>query len=78
MFFCVFVSGSESKEEDDQLRLYAVDSYLTVLKGHTSHLPQCFLQVMSWVCTTCIYTHTQHSFDDSQKRSALRLIEILV
>uniref|UniRef100_A0A672M3T8 AP-4 complex subunit epsilon n=1 Tax=Sinocyclocheilus grahami TaxID=75366 RepID=A0A672M3T8_SINGR len=51
-------------EEDDQLRLYAVDSYLTVLKGHTSHLPQCFLQVMSWVLGE--YAHLQESVDQRE------------
>lgn len=44
------MSGSDCKEDDDQLRVYAVDSYLNVLKGNCFHLPQHFLQVMSWVC----------------------------
>ncbi|XP_043083718.1 AP-4 complex subunit epsilon-1 [Puntigrus tetrazona] len=60
-FLRLLAEGTESKEEDDQLRLYAVASYLTVLKGHTSHLPQCFLQVMSWVLGE--YAHLQESVD---------------
>uniref|UniRef100_A0A673GLL8 AP-4 complex subunit epsilon n=1 Tax=Sinocyclocheilus rhinocerous TaxID=307959 RepID=A0A673GLL8_9TELE len=60
-------------EEDDQLRLYAVDSYLTVLKGHTSHLPQCFLQVMSWVLGE--YAHLQESVD---QREVIRLLTQLL
>ncbi|XP_016113142.1 AP-4 complex subunit epsilon-1 [Sinocyclocheilus grahami] len=63
-FLRLLAEGSESKEEDDQLRLYAVDSYLTVLKGHTSHLPQCFLQVMSWVLGE--YAHLQESVDQRE------------
>uniref|UniRef100_A0A8C1GNL3 AP-4 complex subunit epsilon n=1 Tax=Cyprinus carpio TaxID=7962 RepID=A0A8C1GNL3_CYPCA len=60
-------------EEDDQLRLYAVESYLTVLKGHTSHLPQCFLQVMSWVLGE--YAHLQESVD---RREVIRLLTQLL
>ncbi|XP_058623856.1 AP-4 complex subunit epsilon-1 isoform X2 [Onychostoma macrolepis] len=72
-FLRLLAEGSESKEEDDQLRLYAVDSYLTVLKGHTSHLPQCFLQVMSWVLGE--YAHLQESMD---QREVTRLLTQLL
>uniref|UniRef100_A0AAR2IX48 AP-4 complex subunit epsilon n=1 Tax=Pygocentrus nattereri TaxID=42514 RepID=A0AAR2IX48_PYGNA len=48
-FLRLFADGSESEEQDRQLKLYAVDSYLAVLKGDCSHLPQRFLQVISWV-----------------------------
>ncbi|XP_016324404.1 AP-4 complex subunit epsilon-1 [Sinocyclocheilus anshuiensis] len=72
-FLRLLAEGSESKEEDDQLRLYAVDSYLTVLKGHTSHLPQCFLQVMSWVLGE--YAHLQESVD---QREVIRLLTQLL
>uniref|UniRef100_A0A8C1JVN5 AP-4 complex subunit epsilon n=1 Tax=Cyprinus carpio TaxID=7962 RepID=A0A8C1JVN5_CYPCA len=65
------------REEDDQLRLYAVNSYLTVLNGDASHLPQRFLQVMSWVCTTT-HTHTHTHTHTQNKNSAMRLIQILV
>ncbi|KAL1247148.1 hypothetical protein QQF64_022524, partial [Cirrhinus molitorella] len=63
-FLRLLAEGSESKEEDDQLRLYAVDSYLTVLKGDASHLPQHFLQVMSWVLGE--YGHLQESVDQHE------------
>ncbi|XP_026110031.1 AP-4 complex subunit epsilon-1-like [Carassius auratus] len=72
-FLRLLAEGSESKEEDDQLRLYAVESYLTVLKGHTSHLPQCFLQVMSWVLGE--YAHLQGSVD---RREVIRLLTQLL
>uniref|UniRef100_A0AAY4ELC9 AP-4 complex subunit epsilon n=1 Tax=Denticeps clupeoides TaxID=299321 RepID=A0AAY4ELC9_9TELE len=39
--------GSE-EEEQQQLRVFAVDSYLTLLESDTAHLPQRFLQVISW------------------------------
>ncbi|XP_026775724.2 AP-4 complex subunit epsilon-1 [Pangasianodon hypophthalmus] len=48
-FLRLLAEGSDAEEDDRQLRLYAVDSYMTVLKGDCSHLPQCFLQVISWV-----------------------------
>ncbi|KAL7857667.1 hypothetical protein AOLI_G00177690 [Acnodon oligacanthus] len=48
-FLRLFAEGSESEEQDRQLKLFAVDSYLAVLKGDCSHLPQRFLQVISWV-----------------------------
>lgn len=48
-FLRLLEEGSDVEEEDRQLRLYAVDSYMAVLKGDCSHLPQCFLQVISWV-----------------------------
>ncbi|XP_059391980.1 AP-4 complex subunit epsilon-1-like [Carassius carassius] len=72
-FLRLLAEGSESKEEDDQLRLYAVESYLTVLKGHSSHLPQCFIQVMSWVLGE--YAHLQGSVD---RREVIRLLTQLL
>ncbi|XP_060770460.1 AP-4 complex subunit epsilon-1 [Neoarius graeffei] len=48
-FLRLLAEGSDVEEDDRQLRLYAVDSYMAVLKGDCSHLPQCFLQVISWV-----------------------------
>ncbi|KAA0724674.1 AP-4 complex subunit epsilon-1 [Triplophysa tibetana] len=44
-FLRLLAEGSNCKEDDDQLRLYAVDSYLNVLKGNCFHLPQHFLQL---------------------------------
>ncbi|KAI4903115.1 hypothetical protein NFI96_015692 [Prochilodus magdalenae] len=48
-FLRLLAEGSGSEEEDRQLKLYAVDSYLAELKGDCSRLPQRFLQVISWV-----------------------------
>ncbi|XP_048014044.1 AP-4 complex subunit epsilon-1 [Megalobrama amblycephala] len=72
-FLRLLAEGSESKEEDDELRLYAVDSYLTVLKGDTSHLPQRFLQVMSWVLGE--YSDLQECVD---QREVIRLLTKLL
>lgn len=63
-FLRLLAEGSDCKEDDDQLRLFAVDSYLTVLKGKCSHLPQHFLQVMSWVLGE--YSHLQESVDQRE------------
>ncbi|KTF90096.1 hypothetical protein cypCar_00041750 [Cyprinus carpio] len=68
-FLRLLAEGSESKEEDDQLRLYAVNSYLTVLKGDASHLPQRFLQVLGE------YAHLQESVD---QREVIRLLTQLL
>ncbi|KAK3526291.1 hypothetical protein QTP70_022699 [Hemibagrus guttatus] len=48
-FLRLLAEGSDTEEDDRHLKLYAVDSYLALLKGDCSHLPQCFLQVISWV-----------------------------
>ncbi|XP_072528422.1 AP-4 complex subunit epsilon-1 [Salminus brasiliensis] len=48
-FLRLLAEGSDSEEDDRQLKLYAVHSYLTVLKDDCSRLPQHFLQVISWV-----------------------------
>lgn len=42
-------TGFDSKEEDRKLRLFAVDSYVSLLQGEPDKLPQRFLQVISWV-----------------------------
>lgn len=36
-------------EEDRKLRLFAVDSYVSLLQEEPDKLPQRFLQVISWV-----------------------------
>ncbi|KAJ6664102.1 hypothetical protein lerEdw1_008317 [Lerista edwardsae] len=41
--------GFEDAKEDGQLRLQAVQSYLTLLEDKNAVYPQKFLQVMSWV-----------------------------
>ncbi|KAJ8343558.1 hypothetical protein SKAU_G00308870 [Synaphobranchus kaupii] len=48
-FLRLLAEGFDSAEENLQLRLNAVDSYLALLQTDTSHLPQRFLQVISWV-----------------------------
>uniref|UniRef100_A0A6Q2Y611 AP-4 complex subunit epsilon n=1 Tax=Esox lucius TaxID=8010 RepID=A0A6Q2Y611_ESOLU len=48
-FLRLLAEGFDSVEEDRQLRLFAVDSYVLLLQGETASLPQCFLQVISWV-----------------------------
>ncbi|KAJ8249351.1 hypothetical protein GJAV_G00233850 [Gymnothorax javanicus] len=48
-FLRLLAEGFDSTEEDTQLRLNAVDSYLSLLQTDTSLLPQRFLQVISWV-----------------------------
>ncbi|XP_057185664.1 AP-4 complex subunit epsilon-1 isoform X1 [Triplophysa rosa] len=63
-FLRLLAEGSDCKEDDDQLRLYAVGSYLNVLKGNCFHLPQHFLQVMSWVLGE--YSHLQESVDQRE------------
>lgn len=40
-------------EEDRKLRLFAVDSYISLLQGEPGKLPQRFLQVISWVSAVC-------------------------
>lgn len=41
--------GFDSAEEDRKLRLFAVDSYVSLLQQQPDRLPQRFLQVISWV-----------------------------
>lgn len=41
--------GFDSAEEDRKLRLFAVDSYVSLLQQEPDKLPQRFLQVISWV-----------------------------
>lgn len=53
----VFCLGFDDEKEDHQLRMYAVQSYLTLLEEEDKLYPQKFLQVMSWV--RC--THGQNS-----------------
>uniref|UniRef100_A0A3Q3RLB0 AP-4 complex subunit epsilon n=1 Tax=Mastacembelus armatus TaxID=205130 RepID=A0A3Q3RLB0_9TELE len=48
-FLKLLSEGFDSVEEDRKLRLFAVDSYVSLLQGELGKLPQRFLQVMSWV-----------------------------
>uniref|UniRef100_A0A7N6A288 AP-4 complex subunit epsilon n=1 Tax=Anabas testudineus TaxID=64144 RepID=A0A7N6A288_ANATE len=48
-FLKLLSEGFDSVEEDRKLRLFAVDSYISLLQGEPGKLPQRFLQVISWV-----------------------------
>ncbi|KAI1235113.1 hypothetical protein IHE44_0002745, partial [Lamprotornis superbus] len=48
-FLRLLAEGFDDGEEDHQLRMYAVQSYLTLLEDEDKLYPQKFLQVMSWV-----------------------------
>ncbi|XP_029807672.1 AP-4 complex subunit epsilon-1 isoform X2 [Suricata suricatta] len=48
-FLRLLAEGFDDETEDQQLRLYAVQSYLTLLDAENVFYPQKFLQVMSWV-----------------------------
>uniref|UniRef100_A0A8D2AUM2 AP-4 complex subunit epsilon n=1 Tax=Sciurus vulgaris TaxID=55149 RepID=A0A8D2AUM2_SCIVU len=48
-FLRLLAEGFDDETEDQQLRLYAVQSYLTLLDMENAFYPQRFLQVMSWV-----------------------------
>ncbi|XP_006895376.1 PREDICTED: AP-4 complex subunit epsilon-1 [Elephantulus edwardii] len=48
-FLRLLAEGFDDETEDQQLRLYAVQSYLTLLDVENVFYPQKFLQVMSWV-----------------------------
>ncbi|XP_051039420.1 AP-4 complex subunit epsilon-1 [Phodopus roborovskii] len=48
-FLRLLEEGFDDETEDKQLRVYAVQSYLTLLDTENTFYPQRFLQVMSWV-----------------------------
>ncbi|XP_062440129.1 AP-4 complex subunit epsilon-1 isoform X2 [Rhea pennata] len=48
-FLRLLAEGFDDGKEDEQLRLYAVQSYLALLEEEDTFYPQKFLQVMSWV-----------------------------
>ncbi|XP_029094189.1 AP-4 complex subunit epsilon-1 isoform X5 [Monodon monoceros] len=48
-FLRVLAEGFDDETENQQLRLYAVQSYFTLLDVENVFYPQRFLQVMSWV-----------------------------
>ncbi|GAB5572463.1 AP-4 complex subunit epsilon-1 isoform X1 [Prionailurus iriomotensis] len=48
-FLRLLAEGFDDETENQQLRLYAVQSYLTLLDAENVFYPQKFLQVMSWV-----------------------------
>ncbi|XP_075431792.1 AP-4 complex subunit epsilon-1 isoform X2 [Ascaphus truei] len=54
-FLQLLAEGFDDETEDGQLRLYAVQSYLTLLETDTAYYPQRFLQVLSWVLGEYVY-----------------------
>uniref|UniRef100_A0A8B9ILF1 AP-4 complex subunit epsilon n=1 Tax=Anser cygnoides TaxID=8845 RepID=A0A8B9ILF1_ANSCY len=48
-FLRLLAEGFDDRKEDEQLRTYAVRSYLTLLEEENTFYPQKFLQVMIWV-----------------------------
>ncbi|XP_066557479.1 AP-4 complex subunit epsilon-1 [Amia ocellicauda] len=48
-FLRLLAEGFDNEDEDRQLRLYAVDSYHSLLEKDDVQFPQRFLQVISWV-----------------------------
>lgn len=48
-FLRLLAEGFDDETEDKQLRVYAVQSYLTLLDMENTFYPQRFIQVMSWV-----------------------------
>ncbi|KAK7892138.1 hypothetical protein WMY93_024101 [Mugilogobius chulae] len=63
-FLKLLSEGFESEEENRKLRLFAVDSYITLLEGETRKLPQRFLQVISWVLGE--YSHLRTDLDPAR------------
>lgn len=60
-FLKLLSEGFESEEENKKLRLFAVDSYISLLEGDTKKLSQRFLQVISWVLGE--YSHLRAELD---------------
>lgn len=68
-FLKLLSEGFESEEENKKLRLFAVDSYISLLEGETRKLPQRFLQVISWVLGE--YSHLRADLDPTRVMSLL-------
>ncbi|XP_022611642.1 AP-4 complex subunit epsilon-1 isoform X1 [Seriola dumerili] len=60
-FLKLLSEGFDSVEEDRKLRLFAVDSYVSLLQGEPGKLPQRFLQVISWVLGE--YSHLKEELE---------------
>ncbi|XP_026877219.2 AP-4 complex subunit epsilon-1 isoform X1 [Electrophorus electricus] len=63
-FLRLLAEGSQSEVDDRQLKVYAVNSYLSVLNDDCSHLPQRFLQVISWVLGE--YSYLREGLDQEE------------
>lgn len=72
-FLKLLSEGFDSVEEDRKLRLFAVDSYVSLLQGAPEKLPQCFLQVISWVLGEYSYLR-----EDLEAATVLRLLAKLL
>ncbi|KAM9352476.1 AP-4 complex subunit epsilon-1 [Symphorus nematophorus] len=72
-FLKLLSEGFDSVEEDRKLRLFAVDSYVSLLQGEPGKLPQRFLQVISWVLGE--YSHLR---EDLEPATVLRLLNKLL
>ncbi|XP_054899872.1 AP-4 complex subunit epsilon-1 [Poeciliopsis prolifica] len=60
-FLKLLSEGFDSVEEDRKLRLFAVNSYISLLQGDSSKLPQRFLQVICWVLGE--YSHLREDLE---------------
>lgn len=60
-FLKLLSEGFDSAEEDRKLRLFAVDSYISLLQQEPDKLPQRFLQVISWVLGE--YSHLKEELE---------------
>ncbi|KAJ0029447.1 hypothetical protein NQD34_004444 [Periophthalmus magnuspinnatus] len=63
-FLKLLSEGFDSEEENQKLRLFAVDSYISLLEGEIKKLPQRFLQVISWVLGE--YSHLRTDLDSAR------------
>ncbi|XP_024137515.1 AP-4 complex subunit epsilon-1 [Oryzias melastigma] len=72
-FLKLLSEGFDSEEEDRKLRLFAVNSYISLLQGDPSKLPQRFLQVICWVLGEYSYLK-----DDLDPVVVLRLLAQLL
>ncbi|XP_038155134.1 AP-4 complex subunit epsilon-1 [Cyprinodon tularosa] len=72
-FLKLLSEGFDSVEEDEKLRLFAVNSYVSLLEEDCSKLPQRFLQVICWVLG-----EFSHLREDLEPEVVLRLLAKLL
>ncbi|XP_037109389.1 AP-4 complex subunit epsilon-1 [Syngnathus acus] len=72
-FLKLISEGCEGGEQDQMLRLLAVDSYVSLLQEEPGKLPQRFLQVISWVLGE--YSHLR---EDLEPATVVRLLAKLL
>uniref|UniRef100_A0A669B0C1 AP-4 complex subunit epsilon n=1 Tax=Oreochromis niloticus TaxID=8128 RepID=A0A669B0C1_ORENI len=68
-FLKLLSEGFDSVEEDRKLKLFAVNSYVPLLRGEPGKLPQRFLQVISWVLGE--YSHLREDLEPAEVLSLL-------